>query len=55
MVSQTVTSPALAVVTGAASRIGYELTKCCARRFELVTAADEPEIELPIALRAELQ
>jgi uncharacterized protein len=35
----------LAVVTGASSGIGYELAKCCAREgFDLVVAADEPEI-----------
>jgi short-subunit dehydrogenase len=36
---------ALAVVTGASTGIGYELAKCCAREgFDLVVAADEPEI-----------
>jgi short-subunit dehydrogenase len=36
----------LAVVTGASTGIGYELAKCCAREgFDLVVAADEPEIE----------
>src|SRR5438477_7728575 len=35
----------LAVVTGASTGIGYELPKCCAARgFDLVTAADEPQI-----------
>jgi len=35
----------LAVVTGASSGIGYELAKCCAEHgFDLVIAADEPEI-----------
>jgi short-subunit dehydrogenase len=35
----------LAVVTGASTGIGYELAKCCAREgFDLVIAADEPEI-----------
>jgi uncharacterized protein len=35
----------LAVVTGASSGIGYELAKCCVREgFDLVVAADEPEI-----------
>jgi uncharacterized protein len=35
----------LAVVTGASSGIGYELALCCARNgFDLVVAADEPEI-----------
>jgi short-subunit dehydrogenase len=36
----------LAVITGASSGIGFELAKCCAAKgFELVIAADEPEIE----------
>jgi short-subunit dehydrogenase len=36
----------LAVVTGASTGIGYELAKCCAEKgFDLVIAADEPEIE----------
>ena len=36
----------LAVVTGASTGIGYELAKCCAREgFDLVVAADEPEIQ----------
>jgi short-subunit dehydrogenase len=35
----------LAVVTGASTGIGHELTKCCAREgFDLIVAADEPEI-----------
>jgi uncharacterized protein len=35
----------LAVVTGASTGIGYELAKCCAEEgFDLVVAADEPEI-----------
>src|SRR3954453_6683019 len=35
----------LAVVTGASIGIGYELAKCCAENgFDLVVAADEPEI-----------
>jgi short-subunit dehydrogenase len=35
----------LAVVTGASTGIGYELAKCCANEgFDLVIAADEPEI-----------
>ncbi len=35
----------LAIVTGASSGIGYELAKCCvAHGFDLVIAADEPEI-----------
>ena len=36
----------LAVVTGASSGIGYELAKLCAQNgYDLVIAADEPEIE----------
>jgi uncharacterized protein len=36
----------LAVVTGASTGIGFELAKCCAEHgFDLVVAADEPEIE----------
>lgn len=36
-----------AVVTGASSGIGYELARCCARRgYDLVIAADEPQIEI---------
>src|SRR5581483_5131415 len=36
----------LAVVTGASTGIGYELAKCCAERgFDLVVAADEPQIK----------
>ena len=35
----------LAVVTGASTGIGYELARCCAAHgFDLVVAADEPEI-----------
>lgn len=35
----------LAIVTGASTGIGYELAKCCARDgFDLIVAADEPEI-----------
>jgi short-subunit dehydrogenase len=35
----------LAVVTGASTGIGFELAKCCAREgFDLIVAADEPEI-----------
>jgi len=35
----------LAVVTGASTGIGYELAKCCvAEGYDLVIAADEPEI-----------
>ncbi len=34
-----------AIVTGASSGIGYELAKCCADQgYDLVVAADEPEI-----------
>lgn len=34
-----------AVVTGASTGIGYELAKCCAENgFDLIVAADEPEI-----------
>ncbi len=36
----------LAVVTGASTGIGYELAKLCAKNaFDLIIAADEPEIE----------
>src|SRR5215210_6080206 len=36
----------LAVVTGASTGIGYELARCCARNdFELIVAADEPQIK----------
>ena len=35
----------LALVTGASTGIGYELAKCCAEHgFDLLVAADEPEI-----------
>jgi short-subunit dehydrogenase len=45
----------LAIVTGASSGIGLELAKCCAREgFDLLIAADEPEIEEAAAeLRSE--
>jgi short-subunit dehydrogenase len=37
--------PGLAVVTGASTGIGYELARCCAENgFDLIIAADEPEI-----------
>jgi len=40
----------LALVTGASSGIGFELAKCCARGgFDLVIAADEPEIQTAAA------
>lgn len=36
----------LAVVTGASSGIGFELARCCAEAgYDLLIAADEPEIE----------
>jgi uncharacterized protein len=36
-----------AIVTGASTGIGLELAKCCAREgFDLLIAADEPEIEV---------
>jgi short-subunit dehydrogenase len=36
----------LAVVTGASSGIGFELARCCVENgFDLLVAADEPEIE----------
>lgn len=35
-----------AIVTGASTGIGYELAKCCAEAgFDLLVAADEPDIE----------
>jgi uncharacterized protein len=35
-----------AIVTGASSGIGLELAKCCAKEgFDLLIAADEPQIE----------
>jgi short-subunit dehydrogenase len=40
----------LAVVTGASTGIGLELARCCAEAgFDLVIAADEPEIETAAA------
>ena len=40
------TTRPLAVITGASTGIGYELAKCCAQEgFDLLIAADEPEIE----------
>jgi short-subunit dehydrogenase len=40
----------LAIVTGASTGIGYELAKCCAEHgFDLLVAADEPEIETAAA------
>jgi short-subunit dehydrogenase len=39
-------SRGLAVVTGASSGIGFELARCCAEaQFDLVIAADEPQID----------
>ena len=36
----------LAIVTGASTGIGYELARCCAEDgFDLIVAADEPEIK----------
>ncbi|VWX59342.1 Short-chain dehydrogenase [Burkholderiales bacterium 8X] len=45
----------LAIVTGASSGIGFELARCCARKgYDLLIAADEPEIETAAAaLRGE--
>jgi uncharacterized protein len=40
----------LAVVTGASTGIGYELAKCCAAAgFDLLLAADDPEIYMAAA------
>jgi uncharacterized protein len=40
------TSRSFAVVTGASTGIGRELAKCCAQKgFDLLIAADEPEIQ----------
>jgi uncharacterized protein len=37
----------LAVVTGASAGIGFELARCCAAEgFDLIVAADQPEIEV---------
>jgi NADP-dependent 3-hydroxy acid dehydrogenase YdfG len=34
-----------AMITGASTRIGYELAKCCDEKgFDLLIAADEPNI-----------
>jgi short-subunit dehydrogenase len=45
----------LAVVTGASTGIGYELAKGCAEDgFDLIVAADEPEIKKAAADFAEL-
>src|SRR3954454_13836677 len=39
-----------AIVTGASTGIGLELAKCCAReKFDLLIAADEPEIHVAAA------
>jgi short-subunit dehydrogenase len=39
-------STGLAIITGASSGIGFHLAECCAREgFDLLIAADEPEIE----------
>ncbi|HEX2677414.1 MAG TPA: SDR family NAD(P)-dependent oxidoreductase, partial [Polyangiales bacterium] len=44
-----VTRP-LAIVTGASTGIGFELAKCCAAGdFDLLIAADEPEIQTAAA------
>src|SRR5881227_1394535 len=41
----------LAIVTGASTGIGLELAKCCAQNnFDLLIAADEPEIETAAAI-----
>ena len=44
--TSTVPAGSFAIVTGASSGIGYELARCCANNgFDLLIAADEPEIE----------
>ena len=49
------TAGQFAVVTGASTGIGRELARCCAREgFDLLIAADEPEIEdVAVTLRGE--
>lgn len=45
----------LAIVTGASSGIGLELAKCCAHNgFELLIAADEPEIHTAARMLADM-
>ena len=40
----------IAIVTGASTGIGLELAKCCAQNnFDLLIAADEPQIEAAAA------
>jgi short-subunit dehydrogenase len=42
----TAASRPFAIVTGASSGIGYELARCCVEReFDLLIAADQPEIQ----------
>jgi short-subunit dehydrogenase len=49
-ISMSATQRHLAVVTGASSGIGYELAKICAQEgFDLVVAANEPQIETAAA------
>jgi short-subunit dehydrogenase len=44
--NQDLPAGSLAIVTGASSGIGLELARCCvAKGFDLLIAADEPEIE----------
>lgn len=44
----------LALVTGASTGIGLELARCCAENgFDLVIAADEPEINRAAAMLRE--